>query len=244
MTTVSLALALAGCATTRANNQPETPPMHTVEEVTSERVNLGADPWEGFNRSMYNFNYRLDKYFLLPVVHGYEFITPRVAQKGVSNFFSNIEEVRNLTNSIMQLKGMESLTTLGRFLTNSTLGIGGLFDVATPMGMQHRREDFGQTLGYWGAGPGPYLVMPLLGPSSLRDTSGFVVDAAIRSAIIEGTGLSNVDNWTTIYTALVVMETIDKRHLESFRYWGTGSPFEYDMVRYLYTKKREFDSMK
>lgn len=244
MIAVSLALCLAGCATTRANNPPETPPMHTVDEITAERVSLGADPWEGFNRSMYNFNYRLDKYFLLPVVRGYEFVTPGFAQKGVTNFFNNIEEVRNLTNSIFQLKGKESLTTLGRFLTNSTIGIGGLFDVATPMGMPVHREDFGQTLGHWGVYPGPYLVLPLFGPSSLRDGSGIVVDASIRSAIISGTGLDNIDHWGTIYTVLVAMEAIDKRHQESFRYYGTGSPFEYDMVRYLFTKKREFDSMK
>ncbi|HJV65972.1 MAG TPA: VacJ family lipoprotein [Geomonas sp.] len=241
---LSLLLMAAGCATT-TGTLPEQPPMHTVSEVEADaRLEVAPERWERFNRSMYNFNYRLDRYLLLPIVRGYEFVTPGFAQKGVSNFFSNIEEVRNLTNSMFQLKGMESLTTLGRFVTNSTIGIGGLFDVATPLGMPSRREDFGQTLGYWGVGPGPYLVMPFLGPSSLRDTSGFVADAAIRSAIIAGTGLDNSDNWDTIATVVVAMEAIDKRHLESFRYWGTGSPFEYDMVRYLYTKKREFDTAK
>jgi phospholipid-binding lipoprotein MlaA len=241
-----LALSLAGCATTTANLPPEVPAMHSVEELKDERVAQAPDSWEEFNRTMYNFNYRLDKYFLLPVVSGYEFITPRFVQKGVSNFFDNIEETRNLTNSIFQLKGMESLTTLGRFLTNSTIGIGGLFDVATPMGMPTRREDFGQTLGHWGCGPGPYLVLPLFGPSSARDGSGLLVDAGIRYAIVSAMNLeTNIgDEWNTIHAGLTFLEAIDKRHGESFRYYGTEYPFEYDMTRYFYTKKREFESMK
>jgi phospholipid-binding lipoprotein MlaA len=195
---------------------------------------------------MYNFNYRLDKYFLLPIVSGYEFVTPTFVQTGVSNFFNNLEETRNLTNSIFQLKGMETLTTLGRFVTNSTIGIGGLFDVATPLGMPVRREDFGQTLGYWGCGPGPYLVLPLFGPSSARDGSGLLVDAGIRYAIVSAMNLdTNLgDDWNAIHAGLTFLEAIDKRHGESFRYYGTEYPFEYDMIRFFYTKKRELESTK
>lgn len=242
---LSLAMSLTGCATT-ATLPPEVPPMHSVSEIKDERVAQSKDSWEGFNRTMYNFNYRLDKYFLLPIVSGYEFITPTFVQQGVSNFFNNIEETRNLTNSIFQLKGKQTLMTLGRFVTNSTLGIGGLFDVATPMGMPVRREDFGLTLGYWGCGPGPYLVLPFFGPSSVRDGSGILVDAGIRYALVSAINpdVNIGDEWDTIHAGVTALEAIDKRHGESFRYYGTEYPFEYDMTRYFYTKMRELESSK
>ena len=153
--------------------------MHSISEFRDQRFAEVADPWEGFNRSMYRFNFYFDKYLFLPVVNGYEFITPTFVQERISSFFNNIGEVRNLTNSLFQLKGTESVTTLGRFVTNSTIGLGGLFDPATSFGLERHNEDFGKTLGYWGAGSGPYLVLPIFGPSSLRDTGGLVVDSAI-----------------------------------------------------------------
>ncbi len=166
-----LGLSVSGCATT-STRPPEVPAMHSLSEVTDERVAQTPDPWVGFNRSMYKFNYNLDKYVLLPVVSGYEFVTPTILQTGISNVFNNIGEIRSLTNCLFQLKGMQTLTTLGRFVTNSTIGIGGLFDPATSMGMERQVEDFGQTLGYWGVGTGNYLVLPLFGPSNVRDTGG------------------------------------------------------------------------
>jgi len=239
-----LAFILAGCATTTANLPPEIPAMHTVSEIQDEYVAKRTDPWVGFNRSMYKFNYNLDKYVLLPVVSGYEFITPEIVQTGVSNFFSNIVEVRNLTNCIFQLKGMQTLTTFGRFLTNSTIGIAGLFDPATSMGMPRQDEDFGQTLGWWGAGSGNYLVLPLFGPSSVRDTSGIAVDAGIRYGIASAIGVNDIDNATAIKAGVTTVEAIDKRHKEKFRYYGSNYPFEYEMVRFLAGKKRELDIMK
>ncbi len=242
-----LLLSLAGCATTAPTILPEEPPMHTVEELHGFRIAQIADPWEGFNRSMYKFNYELDKYVLLPVVSGYEFVTPTIVQTGVSNFFNNLVEVRNLTNSLFQLKGMESLTTLGRFVANSTIGIGGLFDPATSLGLERRNEDFGQTLGHWGCSSGPYLVLPFLGPSNARDTSGFVVDAGIRYGIVAAIDpFENVDNGTAtaIKVGVETLEVIDKRHQESFRYFGSEYPFEYDMIRYFYNKKRDLEIMK
>jgi phospholipid-binding lipoprotein MlaA len=241
-----LALSLAGCATTIANRPPEEPAMHSVSEFSDdERVVDIADPWEGFNRGVYKFNYHFDRYFFLPVVSGYEFITPTFIQKGVSNFFANIGEIRTLYNSAFQLKGKKFLTTFGRFLTNSTIGIGGLFDPATPLGLKKQSEDFGRTLGYWGVDFGPYLVLPVLGPNSLRSTGGFAVDAGIRFTTIAVTGpFENVDHGTGIMAGISTLEAIDMRHKEKFRYYESGYPFEYYMVRFLYHKKGELLLMK
>jgi phospholipid-binding lipoprotein MlaA len=189
---------------------------------------------------MYKFSYYFDKRFFLPVVSGYEFITPTFAQTGLSNFFGNIGEVRTLYNSLFQLKGVKALSTLARFLTNSTIGIGGLFDPATHFGLKKQSEDFGQTLDYWGVGPGPYLVVPVLGPNSLRSAGGFAVDAGIRYAIVTVIDpFENVDNGTMITAGISTLEAIDMRHSEKFRYYESGYPFEYYIVRFLYHKKHE-----
>ena len=240
-----LAVSLAGCATTSATLPAEIPAMHQVSEVTDGRVASTPDPWYGFNRGMYKFNYNLDKYLFLPVVNSYEFITPTFVQTGVSNFFNNIGEIRNLTNNLFQLKGKDSLITLGRFATNSTIGIAGLFDPATSMGMEQRIEDFGQTLGYWGVGTGNYLVLPLFGPSNVRDTGGLAVDSAIHAGLKAAIDpLGNTNNGDAILMGVTVMNAIDKRHVEKFRYNGSDYPFEYDMVRWLAGEKRKFEAMK
>ena len=242
-----LALSLAGCATTTTTKlPPEAPAMHSVSEFSDdEGVADIADPWEGFNRSMYRFNYNFDKYVFLPVVSGYEFITPTFVQKGVSNIFGNIGEVRTFYNSLFQLKGKKFLTTFGRFLTNSTIGIGGLFDPATPLGLKKQNEDFGRTLGYWGVDSGPYLVLPVLGPNTLRSTGGFAVDAGIRFAAINAIDpFENVENGNVIMAGITTLEGIDMRHREEFRYYESGYPFEYEMVRFLYHKRGELLLMK
>lgn len=240
-----LALTLAGCATTRENTLAEVPPLHSINEFRDQRFAEVADPWEGFNRSMYRFNYYFDKYLFLPVVSSYEFITPVFLQERVSGFYNNLGEVKNLTNSLFQLKGMESATTLGRFVTNSTVGLGGLFDPATSFGMERHYQDFGKTLGYWGAGSGPYIVLPLFGPSSLRDTGGLAVDSAIRYGIYTAIDpFKNTGNAFAISAGITALEGIDARHQQSFRYYESGYPFEYDMVRFFYHSKREIESGK
>ena len=135
-----------------------------------------ADPWEGFNRAMFSFNDTLDAYFLKPVAKGYKNVTPEFMQTGVSNFFSNLGEISNLTNSGLQGKKNAFVASTWRFVINSTIGVFGLFDVASSLGVRKYDEDFGQTLGYWGVSSGPYLVLPFLGPSTVRDTGGIAVD--------------------------------------------------------------------
>ncbi|KGE76835.1 MULTISPECIES: MlaA family lipoprotein [Halomonas] len=134
------------------------------------------DPWEGFNRGVFAFNETLDRYALKPVAQGYRFVTPDPVQTGVGNFFSNLGEIGNTVNSLLQAKPANAGISTGRFLVNSTVGVLGFFDVASRMDLVGREEDFGQTLAVWGVGEGPYLVLPLLGPSTVRDTAGLPVD--------------------------------------------------------------------
>ena len=248
MIILTLALTLAGCATTSSKLPPEEPAMHSVAEFADDEQILVNDPWEGYNRSMYKFNYNFDKYVFLPVVNTYEFILPTFAQTGVSNFFNNIGEGRTLYNSLLQAKGTKAMITFGRFLTNTTIGIGGLFDPATSFGLKRQNEDFGQTLGVWGVGTGPYFVMPILGPGTVRSASGFVVDTAVHSAVVAGvknqfTGMSDGTK-NTIQNSLGVMKAIDNRHQQPFRYHEHGYPFEYELVQFLFRQSREMQVMK
>lgn len=160
-TIISLII-LSGCAST--------PPSQSAAYTNDSTEIPNVDPYEGFNRTMFRFNNGVDAYFLKPITKGYRYITPNFVERGVSNFFSNLLEVSNVTNSLLQAKGSKAAHSMGRFLLNTTLGIGGLFDVANVLGLEKiEGEDFGQTLGAWGVNSGPYLVLPLLGPSNIRD---------------------------------------------------------------------------
>lgn len=150
-------LVASGCATTSGTPNPK-------------------DPWEGYNRSMYEFNDTVDKAVLKPIAQGYVKVTPGFVQQGVSNFFDNLQDLGTGLNNLLQGKFTEGAGDLGRLVVNSTIGILGLWDVATPMGLEKHNEDFGQTLGWWGVPPGPYFIIPLLGPSTLRDAPARYVD--------------------------------------------------------------------
>ncbi|VGO22628.1 MlaA family lipoprotein [Pontiella sulfatireligans] len=237
-------LIVAGPAFAKKQEAPEVPAKRPVSEYVKADVEYKIDvydPWEGFNRRMYRFNYGFDKYFFLPVVKTYEFILPKPVEKGVSNFFGNLGEVNTCANCLLQAKGGKAGKTAGRFVINSTVGILGLFDVATKMGIHGQDEDFGQTLGVWGVGNGPYLVLPVLGPSCVRDTGGIVVDGVGHSLLVNGLigTLGMTDNEErNLSLGLSALRAVDKRHQIGFRYYETGSPFEYEMVRMLITEKR------
>jgi len=136
------------------------------------------DPLEGMNRAIYSFNTGVDTVIIHPVVKGYNYVLPKPVKTGVSNFFGNFGDVVTVVNDVLQGKFQQGLEDTSRVVWNSTLGIGGLFDPATSMGLPKHREDFGQTLGVWFSkdDPGPYLVLPILGPSSLRDGVGLIGD--------------------------------------------------------------------
>ena len=155
---VLAALALAsGCATVTGPPNPK-------------------DPWESYNRGMHAFNDKVDTAVLKPVAEGYQEAVPEFAREGVSNFFENLRDVGTGLNNLLQGKFVAGASDLGRFAFNTVVGIGGLWDVATPLGLEKHTEDFGQTLGWWGVPSGPYFVIPLFGPSTARDAPARIVD--------------------------------------------------------------------
>ncbi|MFL6619609.1 MAG: VacJ family lipoprotein [Povalibacter sp.] len=157
LTIVGVLLVAAGCASTPGRTH-------------------GEDPWQGLNRGVYKFNDTIDRAALKPVAKGYRKITPRWFRAGVGNFFSNLTYPATAVNQFLQGKPALGARDTGRFLVNTTLGLAGILDVATKMGLQANDEDFGQTLAVWGVGSGPYLTLPFFGPSSLRDAPSRVFD--------------------------------------------------------------------
>jgi len=148
--------------------------------VPSEGVLEEYDPWEPFNEKMFSFNYNMDKYVLKPVAKGYNFVMPDRVQQMIDSGFDNILVVQRVVNNLLQWRPKGAGAEVGRFLINSTLGIGGLFDIAKQeFGLQKTRVDFGQTLGIWGLNPGPFLVLPFLPPLTVRDGIGTAVDGAM-----------------------------------------------------------------
>ena len=138
--------------------------------------NNPRDPLESFNRGVYAFNDGVDTAILKPIAQGYRAVLPQVVRTGVGNYFSNLDDVTVIVNGVLQLKIPQATSDLGRFLINSTIGLLGLFDVATELGLEKHNEDFGQTLAAWGTPDGPYLVLPILGPSTTRDAVGLIGD--------------------------------------------------------------------
>lgn len=137
------------------------------------------DPIEGFNRAVFSFNEALDAALIRPIAKGYETVLPGPVRTGVSNFYNNIGDLFISVNNLLQGKPADAVGDAARFAFNSTFGIVGLFDVASGMGLEKHEEDFGQTLGSWGVGPGPYLVLPLYGPRDVRDAAGLALDVSV-----------------------------------------------------------------
>ena len=164
-----------------ADNHDATGAYDTAAAAAAGGEDFDEDPWEGFNEKMFWFNREvLDRYVLKPVATAWDFILPDPVQRGVHNFFDNLQVVRRVVNNGLQAKPMGAATELARFTINSTIGLVGFFDVAKDaFGIEQRDEDTGQTFGVWGAGPGPYLVLPLLPPLTVRDGIGYAFDVAM-----------------------------------------------------------------
>jgi phospholipid-binding lipoprotein MlaA len=156
---ILLTVMITGCASTTNDDDVES-----------------SDPYESFNRAAYGFNSAIDKAVLRPAAVGYDTILPTPLKIGISNFFSNLDEIPTFANNLLQGKIKDALSDSGRFLINTTLGLAGFIDVASDLGFEQHDEDFGQTLGYWGVTEGPYFVLPLLGPSTVRDLLGKPLD--------------------------------------------------------------------
>jgi phospholipid-binding lipoprotein MlaA len=209
---VCLAILATGCATAPASKP--------------------KDPFEGFNRSVYEFNETLDQAVVKPVAQTYQQITPQPVRTGVKNFFGNLSDVWSTVNNALQLKPAQTAESFLRVLINSTVGLYGVLDIATELKLERHSEDFGQTLGYWGVPSGPYLVLPLLGPSTLRDTASFPVDS-------KGNLARRLEHVPT-RNSLLATSMVDKRA----RYLSAGERLDelaldkYIFVRDVFLQKR------
>jgi phospholipid-binding lipoprotein MlaA len=198
----------------------DAPPMHTY------------DPWERLNRFTYRFNARFDEAIFLPVADTYQ-RAPRPIRAGIHNFFGNLTEIDSIINYTLQWRLKYGLRSLERLAINTTIGIGGLFDVATKLKLPGTPTGFATTLAKWGMHPGPYLVIPLLGPSTLRDGVGYLADYGAGYGI----NIANLYRGN-ISWGLLVVNGIDQRANINFRYYSGGSPFEYETIRFLYVRRR------
>ncbi|WP_422452484.1 MlaA family lipoprotein [Endozoicomonas sp. ALC066] len=195
------------------------------------------DPLEPFNREVFAFNRQLDRYFLEPVMQLYETVTPFFVRIGIAHFFQNLKEVSTLMNNLLQFEGERAVKSVGRLFINTTLGIFGFFDPAESMGLPHQRNEFGNTLAKYGVGAGPYLVVPVVGPFSLRDVSGLVVDLVAEDYI----DFLGVPSQVFSQPDLFAIYGINYRYTVPMSYDDFSSPFSYDIIRFLYTKRRELE---
>lgn len=210
------ALAVGGCASVPASN--------AAGGNAAATPTLGqnpVDPWEAFNRKVFAFNEVLDDTLLKPVAQAYRSAVPELVRRGVDNVLGNIGDVWSAANQLLQGKVEYGLNMGMRVLTNSFFGLGGLLDPATEMGLIRRSEDFGQTLGHWGIGPGPYIVLPLLGPRTARDTAALSLDLQADASRLPPTsaGRSAVTVLTVVSTRanlLATTQLLDQAALDKY----------------------------
>ena len=215
------ALLLAGCAT-----------------VPPDAGENPRDPYERVNRQVFAFNDKFDRYFMKPLAQGYEAVLPHAVRLCISNGFTNMSEIRNAVNDILQFKPAGAATDTGRLVINSTLGVAGCFDIATRMGLDRRHEDFGLTFARWGLNTGPYLVLPVLGPSDVRDGIGLIPDSytspigyifpvVARNAVL---GVYLIDTRATLLdaTSLIEQAALDRYQFTRDAYFQLRTNLQYE----------------
>lgn len=204
--------------------------------LVSGCATTNKDPLEGINRGIYKFNDVADKAVIKPVATAYKTITPSPIRKGFNNFFNNLGSITTVLNDLLQLKFAEAFTDAGRFVINTTFGLAGFIDVASMDNIPHRKEDFGQTLGFWGVGNGAYLVLPLLGPSSLRDVTGLTVDTLTTDPITYTHNIGQI----RLHNQLRAAQLVDKRTqlLEAGDLVDSASLDPYSFMRDAYLQRR------
>lgn len=200
-----------GCATTDVTGRGA-----SSQETGVAAEDHNNDPLETVNRKMYVFNDKLDTYVAKPISDAYLWATPKVVQTGISNFFSNLKDVNVILNDFLQGKFQQGLEDTGRFTVNSTVGLFGLFDVATEAGLPKHEEDFGQTLATWGVPEGPYLVLPVLGPTTTRDIPGSVFDTAANPVTYVGLPVQLISLLNTRANAEGALRFIDDASLDPY----------------------------
>jgi phospholipid-binding lipoprotein MlaA len=253
LSATAVLLLFNGCAATVKNDKPEKG-LEASENIavngedreapgektqgTEDSADAEKDPWEGFNRTMYGFNEKVDAYIAEPITTAYKWITPEFVQTGITNFYDNTKTVNVVLNDVLQGKLNQSAEDTGRFLVNTTVGVGGLFDIATHIGLEQHEEDFDQTLAVWGVPKGTYLVLPILGPSTTRGIPGSVVDTAANPVTYIGLPVQALGALNARANAEGALKFIDEAALdpyvftrESFLQWrdylssdGTAKP--------------------
>lgn len=215
--TIALLLStlLTGCATLDGPENPD-------------------DPLERYNRAMYEFNDTIDIYLMKPVAKGYQFITPDIVDRGVTNIFNNLDDLLVMFNNLLQLKIGDAVSDSARIVFNSTFGLLGFFDVATQFGLTKHNEDLGQTLGYWGTDSGPYLVLPIFGPSSIRDGASFAVELSELDVINDDMNISH-------RLSTSVLNFTDKRAdlLQATNIIDETAPDPYSFIRDAWIQRRQ-----
>ena len=214
----ALALLTAGCAS-----------------LPDDQPRDARDPWERYNRAMHSFNEGVDRAVMRPVATAYKTAVPQLVRTGIGNFFGNLGDVWSFVNNVLQAKGEGALTSFWRVAINTTMGLGGVLDPASDLQLERRREDFGQTLGVWGVGSGPYLVLPFLGPSTLRDTAALPVDYYGHPlTYFKGTRTRNVLTFTrAVHTRASLLDATDLLQGASLD--------DYSFTRDAYLQKRRND---
>jgi len=230
----AVAFPSASALAQETDKAPEQPPTVTTQEIQADDTN---DPFEGSNRFFFGVNQVLDELLLRPVAVVYRAVLPDFARDGVRNFMNNLNSPVIFANDLLQGEGDRAGTTLVRFGLNSTIGIGGLFDVAKDLGYPYHDEDFGQTLAVWGAGEGPYFYFPLMGPSNARDFTGFVVDRGFDPLTYVNWG---DDEWEYVPVYRTALNVIDlrARNIETLDDIERSSVDYYASIRSLYRQSR------
>jgi len=218
-----VSMSLAGCAT------------------TTTRATNPNDPWQGWNRGVQSFNDDLDNVILKPMAKAYQWVTPKPVDEGVTNFFSNIDDIGVTINDFMQFKMMQGGMDASRFLVNTTVGVAGVFDVAGMMNLPKHNEDFGQTLGAWGVPSGSYLVLPFFGPSSPRDAIGLLGDALMNPLTYIGFIGGAAVNAATAGSRVVEVTDTRADLLTSEKIVDEAAVDRYDFIKNAYQQHRQYE---
>jgi len=207
--------------------------LFILVSACTSTTSKNSDPWENWNRKVFKFNKVMDESIARPITSGYKAVTPDFIETGVSNAFNNLRDIPTSFNNLLQGKPLDFLSDLSRFIVNTTLGIGGLWDPASSMNLEKHDEDFGQTLAKWGVADGPYMMIPFLGPSTLRDISAYPVDSKVDL-------INQIEHQLTRYE-FVALELIDKRSaLMQYEEQLESVSDEYSFIRDIYLQNRTY----
>lgn len=228
---IFLSMAASGCATVNSQERAD------VDEPEPEAADESHvyDPLEPLNRYFLEFNLQFDEYALRHVANLYEFVTPEFFRQGVFNFMNNLGEPFTAANQVLQGKPRSAVSDVGRFAVNSTIGVGGLFDPASRMELPRHDEDLGQTLAVWGVGPGPYLMLPFLGPRTVRSASSAPAESWTRNQLLEGVDAGSLVGPLRVLS--IVNNRAREDRLERVREQATDP---YIFIRNAYFERRQF----